>query len=260
MKPKSRSALSHLVTWLLVVISGIIATALKESVGDAAKGAIVGDRLREALNYSVSAELAKATAGTLWIFMLTCIATFISGLLLAWLMYSWRRASMFVEPIVQIMRPIPSIAMIAIGSLILSTTSSYLGILVAFLGSLWPFSIAALDAFRRVPKELRESTLTLGKSVHVFHRDVLLFAALPGLFDAMRLVAPITLLLTVTTQYFHQHLGGLGAALYEKHQGLQYPKVICIIAVLSGIGIGIESFIQNAEHRICKWKRQSADK
>jgi ABC-type nitrate/sulfonate/bicarbonate transport system permease component len=198
--------------------------------------------------------LWKATGDTLAVFFLTEIAVVIVGFLLAWLLYASKTATAWLEPVIQIMRPIPSIATIAIGAMLLTSSSAFLGVLVAFIGSLWPFTIAVLDTFRRVPVALRESTLTLGKGKRRFYGQVLILASLPGLFSAVRLVAPITLLLTVTTQYFYQHLGGLGALLLEKHYGLAYPKVISIIIMLSLIGIAIEWGLRHLEHWVCKWR------
>jgi NitT/TauT family transport system permease protein len=156
------------------------------------------------------------------------------------------------------LRPIPSVAMIAVGGLIMSVTSDRFGLLVAFIGSLWPYTVAALDAFRLVPRALEESAITLGKTRRQYILQVLFPAALPSLFAAVRLVMPIVLLLTVTTQYIFQGLEGLGALLYSKQNGMQYPLVIATVAVLAFVGYGIETLVELAELKTVRWKRAYA--
>jgi ABC-type nitrate/sulfonate/bicarbonate transport system permease component len=253
MTTRPRSPLSAVLTFLVLSIGGVIATTFRSALEDEAKSRVAGS-LKEAAAFFVSSALWWATLDTIVVFALTGLATVIFGLFLAWTMYSSKWMARILEPAVQLMRPIPSIATIAIGTLILSTTSSFLAMLVAFLGSLWPFTYVALETFRRVPVALRESTLSLGKKESVFYRRVLFLASLRGLFSAVRLVAPITLLLTVTTQYFYPSLGGLGAILFDKHSGLKYPEVVCIVMMLSLIGITIELLLEQIEKRVCKWR------
>lgn len=254
MNSKSKKFLAYVISWVVLLAGGIIGTVFREPLGDETRTAMLHSRFHEALVYFGSPELWSAAIQTLWVFLLTGALSFAFGILLAWFLFYSRFGATWVEPFVQFMRPIPSIAMIAICAMIFSVTSGYLAILVAFIGSLWPFTITVLDTFRRVPKALHESTLSLGKNERAFYGHVLFFASLPGLFDAVRLVAPITLLLTVTTQYFYQHLGGLGSILYSKHNGLEYPKVICIVVVMSLISIGFERLIDKFENLICKWR------
>jgi len=258
MTKKSHSFISYAVSLLVLAFGMTVMAAIRSSLEEQIKESVMSE-LKDFLVFAVSQDLRSATWKTIFAFVLSSGATVIVGVFLAWLIYSYRLAASVLEPLVQIMRPIPSIAMIAIGTLIVTATSSSLAFVVAFLGSLWPFTVAALDEFRRVPDTLRLSTITLGKPEGVFYREVLFRTALPGLFNVMRLVAPITLLLTVTTQYIYPGLGGLGALLYERHNGLKYSHVICIIAVMSLLSILFEGGITWIERRICRWTVEEKD-
>jgi ABC-type nitrate/sulfonate/bicarbonate transport system permease component len=131
----------------------------------------------------------------------------------------------------------------------------YMGVFVAFIGALWPYTVAALDSFRKVPKPLFESTITLGKTKRQYVLQVLLPASMPGLFLAVKLAVPILLLLVVTTQYLYPGLGGLGALLFEKQSGLEYPRVFCIVGVLGTIGWFAEIIVVIVEQHVLKWKK-----
>jgi NitT/TauT family transport system permease protein len=250
--PNPLQWLANAVIVSLMWALGLVATSVKEGAQRGFFGSLQ-PTFEEAGAFLVSWELWSAIGSTLYSFVITFAASILCGTLLALLIHfvwwAW-----ILETAIRFLRPIPAIAMIAIGVILLSTASPRLGMFVAFAGGLWPYTVAALDAFRRVPKSMEESAITLGKTRRQYIFEVLFPASLPSLFAAVRLVAPIVLLLTVTTEYIYQNLGGLGALLADKQYGVAYPLVLSTVLVLGVLGWLAETLVEWVEVRTLSWK------
>lgn len=240
----------------LTTVGGFLATAVK-GVPEERIGELMPSKLSEALSFLVSAELLKSFPPTIRTLLLAFTSAGVIAFGLAWLMTFSPIVRKVLSPFISIMKPIPSIATIALGTLLLSPSSDYLSFSVAVIGSVWPLTASISDVLQAVPQSLYESIRTLGRSrIHYFVL-VLPRVALPGIFDSLRLVAPITLLLVVTSEYFFPSLGGLGALLYEKHSALEYTAVISIIMSMSVVSILFEAGLERLEYYICPWGRKA---
>lgn len=245
--------LRKIVVFLFVVVGGLVVTSFK-TVMDRSVEMSLRAPMEAVAQLLLSAEFYSALGRTVFLLVVVGVMAILIGIGLALLIFLQKYAA-FVEDIIRLLRPIPSIAMIAVGVMLFSNSSHTLGVFVVFIGSLLPLTVASLDALRCVPQSFRESAITLGKSKWQYIKGVLLPAALPGLFAAVRLVAPIILLLAVTIQYFYQNLGGLGALLFEKQSGLDYASVFCLVAVLALMGWSLETLVGFAETKTLKWRR-----
>ena len=260
-KPKDRKRMRFVAQFAALcftTVGGFLATAVK-GVPEEKIGELLPSKLSEALSFLVSAELWKSFVPTI---RTLCLAFGSAGIIafgLAWLMTYSPIVRKFLSPFISIMKPIPSIATIAVGTLLLSPSSEYLSFLVAVVGSVWPLTASISDVFQAVPQSLYESIRTLGRSRMHYFSLVLPRVALPGIFDSLRLVAPITLLLVVTSEYFFPSLGGLGALLYEKHSALEYTSVISIIMSMSVVSIMVEAGLEIVEYYVCPWSRKTSN-
>lgn len=221
---------------------------------DAAKK--IAAKLMDSLNFLFSYELFFATCWTMLVYMSMLIAAFLVSVIIGFIIYRVKLLAKVLEPFISIMRPIPAIAMIAVGSLILGGGSKYLPFFVAFLGALWPLTAAVVEGLKTLPKSYIESGITLGKTNSEINRQVILPASWPLLFNALNIGAPIALLLVITVEYLYPSdswTGGIGSLLLQKHTSFQYPIVVTIVLWLSLLSIGVETILEMIERNICKW-------
>ena len=55
-------------------------------------------------------------------------------------------------------------------------------------------------------------------------------------------------------KYSYHNLGGLGALLYEVQSGLRYPSVFVVVALLSILGLTLETLLDLGEAKVVKWR------
>jgi NitT/TauT family transport system permease protein len=97
-----------------------------------------------------------------------------------------QRAAALLDPLLQALRPIPSLAWLplALAWFGLGASST---IFLVFLGAIFPILVAASDAVRRVPRSYGETALMLGTTPRALAWRVYLPAALPGIITGLRL-------------------------------------------------------------------------
>lgn len=142
-----------------------------------------------------------------------------------------RPAAASAALLIELLRPLPSVALIPVAMLVFGF-GYRLEMAVISFAVLFPMLLLAHAAVRAVPNRLTEVSKVLGFSVAAHARKIVLPASLPRLFVALRLCVGIALVVAVTTE-IASNPQGLGYALLAAQQSLA-PDVM--LAVLLWVG------------------------
>jgi NitT/TauT family transport system permease protein len=99
-----------------------------------------------------------------------------------------------------------------------------------------------------------EQARALGLGPIALVTEVLLFEALPGIFNGLRTAVSFTLVLVVAVEMF-VGIGqdGLGRAIYEFQTTYQIPEAYAMILVAGLCGIALNATVTLLERRMLHW-------
>jgi len=149
---------------------------------------------------------------------------------------------------VELVRPIPSVAVIPI-ALVALGFGYRLEIAIVSFACLWPLLVLSRAAVAGVEPRLVEvaRVLRLGPFARVF--KIIAPAALPRIFVAFRLAAGISLVVAVTVEIAVNPMG-LGAGIMTAGQALRPDAMLAYVLWIGLIGFGLNEALTFAQNRL----------
>ena len=188
---------------------------------------------------ALDGSLWKATAFTLGAAALGLAIGATLGLLLGIVLGLSQRAAKLSFLSVEVLRPVPSVALIPLALLVFGFGVRLEASVVAF-ATFWPMLVLAQAAAKQVEPRLLEVALALGLSPADRVRKIVIPAMLPRLFVALRLGVAIALVVAVTVE-IAANPEGMGYAMMIAQQSLD-PALM-----LGWLGwIGVVGWVLNA--------------
>ncbi|MCJ0761599.1 ABC transporter permease [Variovorax terrae] len=209
----------------------------------------------------VAAALWQALVdGSIWLGSCQTLWAALSGLILGgglglltgvWLGLS-RPAAQASALSVELLRPVPSVALIPV-SLLMFGFGSAMEIAVVAFTCFWPMLILTQAAIRQVDPRLLEVARVLGFSPLARVGKIVLPAALPRIFVAFRLSVGIALVVGVTVE-IAANPQGLGYALMSAQQSLRPDLMFALVVWIGLLGWGVSAGLLGLQRR---WFRHS---
>ncbi len=159
------------------------------------------------------------------------------GLLAGMLLGLSRRAASASFLSIEILRPIPSVALIPMAMLVFGFGINMEVSVVAF-ATLWPMLILMQAAVRQVEPRLLEVAAALELSLADRLAKILLPAVLPRFFVALRLCIAVALVVAVTVE-IAANPHGVGYALIVAQQSLDPASMLAWLVWLGLVGLGV---------------------
>lgn len=196
---------------------------------------------------ALQALWAAAVDGSLWQLTGQTLGAAAAGLLLGGgvgvLLGVWfglsRRASQAGAPTVELLRPVPSVALIPVALLVFGF-GWRLEIAVVAFACCFPMLLLTRSAVQAVEPRLLEVAQVLGLGPWRRTWRIVLPAAVPRLFVALRLCAGIALVVAVTTEVA-ANPQGLGFAMVSAQQSLMPERMIGLLLWLALLGWGLNA-------------------
>lgn len=170
------------------------------------------------------------------------------GLSLGVLFGSVSALDRLTELSVELVRPIPSVAVIPI--VLVALGFGYrLEIAIVAFACLWPLLVLSRSAVAGVEPRLIEvaRVLRLGPFARIF--KIIAPAALPRIFVAFRLAAGISLVVAVTVEIAVNPMG-LGAGIMTAGQALRPDAMLAYLLWIGIIGFGLNAALTFAQNRL----------
>ncbi|MDA0182915.1 ABC transporter permease [Solirubrobacter phytolaccae] len=169
------------------------------------------------------------------------------GLALGFNDYLYRAA----RPIIEFLRPVPSVALIPLAILIYGTGLQSKVFLVAF-ASVWPLLIQTIYGAR----DLDPIQLETARSFRISRRDrvlrVTLMGAVPYIATGLRISSATALILAITAELIIGS-AGLGREINIARQGGANDLMYALIITTGLIGWGLNTLFSRGERRVLHW-------
>lgn len=166
-------------------------------------------------------------------------------------MGSYRIVEGLLQPLTEFFRYIPVPAMIPILMLLFGIGETSKMMLI-FLGTFFQLVLMVADEIRRVPYELIMVGYTLGASKREVIRRILLRAAMPGIFDALRLCNGWAWTYLVVAELIAAN-EGLGYRILKFSRFLQTPKIFVYLILLGILGLSLDYIFRKLNERLFHW-------
>jgi NitT/TauT family transport system permease protein len=213
---------------------------------DFAFGGIWDDAFSRTLHVHLLMSMSRVYGG----FLLACAAAIPLGLMIGRV----RLVRQLLDPVLQILRPIPVTAWLPLSMIIfgLGGTSAFS---LVFLGAFYPVLLNTVFGVRGVDPKLFEAASMLGcKGSNIFRR-VVLPAALPSIFTGLRLGLGFAWVVIVVGEMTGVP-EGLGAVIMDARTLSRTDLVICGMIVIGIAGFLSDRAITWLNNRLLRWSPQ----
>jgi len=211
----------------------------------------------------IAAFISLLGDGTLLLDIQASVVHFAIGLGMALLvgsplgiMMGWnRRLDAFLDPLIELLRPIPPLAWIPFAIIWFGLTASAAGF-IFFIGAVFPVIINTYSGFRGVPRVFVEAAKMLGctKNLHLI-RYIAFPAALPSVASGIRIATGVGWMCLVAAELFGVSNYGLGQKLWFFYNLHQMDSVVVYMIILGLIGLAFDMiFRYYVDRYFLRWR------
>jgi ABC-type nitrate/sulfonate/bicarbonate transport system permease component len=163
-----------------------------------------------------------------------------------------RVAYSFAEVIIELLRPMPSVAIIPVAILCLGIGDAMM-IAVTVYAAAWPILLNTIDGVRNIDRTLLDTGRTFGLGRWRILREVALPAAAPYIATGLRVSLPIALIL-VTTSEMVAGADGLGYFILDEERSMRPANMYAGIAIVALLGYALNRLFLVLEGRALAWR------
>ncbi len=171
------------------------------------------------------------------------------GILMGWS----RRAEYIIDPIIQVMRPIPPLAWIPIAIMMLGLTHQAAGFII-FIGAFFPILINTYSGVRGTDRRLVEMAKTLGASDKQILTKVVLPFSMPMITSGVRISLGVGWMCVVAAEMFGVSKYGLGWKIPYYSNIFMYDHVFAYMLILGLIGYSMDIIFKRFESWKLRWR------
>lgn len=173
------------------------------------------------------------------------------GILIGW----FPVANRLLDPIIEIIRPIPPLAWIPFAIVWFGLTDLAAGFVI-FIGAVFPVLINTYEGFRNIPKIFVEAGKMLGCTKNsALIRYIALPAALPHLAAGFRVASGVAWMCLVAAEMFGVSRFGLGQKIWWYYNLHQMDKVMVYMLILGFVGLLIDFLFRYGMRKtLLKWR------
>lgn len=169
------------------------------------------------------------------------------GLVIGWS----RLARDLVDPLVQVLRPIPIVAWLPFATYLFGIQDTAAVFLIA-LGAFFPIVINAAAGAERTPQVLLRAALMLGTPPRRLVRRVVFPAALPSIMTGLRLGMGLAWVLVIVAEMLAVR-GGLGYSLWSAYQFIRMDLIVASMASVGLLGFAFDVLLVAISRRVLRW-------
>ena len=156
-------------------------------------------------------------------------------------------------PIVFLNYPIPKAVFLPVLLVLLGIGNLSIIVLITLI-VVFQILVTARDAARQIPEASVLSVRSLGASERQVFRHVVIPAAMPEIFTALRIGAGTAVAVLFFSETFAGSTG-LGYYVVDAWGAVQYARMFAGILAMALLGVGMYELIELVEARVCRWER-----
>lgn len=173
------------------------------------------------------------------------------GIIMGW----FKAVDNVVDPIVELLRPIPPLAWIPFAIVWFGLTHVSAGFVV-FMGAVFPIIINTYSGVKSIPKVYIEAAKVLGcTSNRDLIRSVAIPSSLPSIATGIRVAMGVGWMCLVAAEMFGVSKNGLGYKIWWHYYLHQMDGVVAYMILLGLIGLLIDRMFRYiVEEKLLKWR------
>ncbi len=163
-----------------------------------------------------------------------------------------KKCGEIISPLIYVLAPLPKIAFLPLIMLIFGI-GNLSKVFIIFIIMLFQIVISAHDSVKTIPEEYFAPYLAAKAGHGRMLRHIVVPAALPGLFTALR----VGLATGISVLFFAENFGtnyGIGYYTMDMWMRMDYRQMYLGILALGVIGLASVWLTGVAERRVCKWR------
>lgn len=182
-------------------------------------------------------------------FLMAAVAGVIIGSLIGW----FRLVSDIVDPVIQVLRPIPITAWVPFAVIFFGIRDGSAFFLIA-LGAFFPIVVNTAAGVAGTPKLLVRAARMLGIRPYMLLPRVVLPAAMPFIFTGLRLGIGLAWVLVIVAEMMAVK-SGLGFAMWDAYYFLRLDIIIAAMLSVGALGFLSDLVIRLIGRRFLRWSR-----
>jgi NitT/TauT family transport system permease protein len=166
----------------------------------------------------------------------------------------FKKVNRAVDPVIEILRPIPPLAWIPFAIVWFGLTHQAAGFVV-FVGMVFPIVINTYTGFKNVPKVNVEAAKVLGCTQNVkLIRFIAIPSAMPSIAAGIRIAMGVGWMCLVAAEMFGASERGLGYQLWFNYYLHRMNFVVVYMLLLGFLGLFIDHFFRYyVDAKLLKW-------
>ena len=254
-KPARRHTLPWKTRWLGVAFIAVLLVMWEMAVATGTISSLSVPRMSEILvtwwRLILSGELLRELGDSLWRMFVGYFFGVSLGVLLGLLMGYFRLFYNLLEPVTEVLRPIPSPAYLPIVILFLGIDDEMKIFMIAF-ASLFPVLINTYSGVRSVDPIQLQTARTFGVAGRKLVWQVVLPAASPYIFAGMRVSLAVALIVMVISEMVAAS-SGIGYFILSAQRGFKIREMFAGVLTLAVVGYVLNRLFVAIENRVLAW-------
>ena len=200
---------------------------------------------------AASGELFEHAGISTWRLLIALAISMVLAVPLGFWMGRSRRADAFIDPLVEMLRPISGIAWLPLALFIFGVGNTLPVFIMVYVG-FFPILLNTVAGVRQVDKKLIAAASTMGIARKALLRHVLIPSALPTVMVGIRLAFAGSWAAIVAAELIGSP-SGLGFAIEWYRQLLMTPKVFAFIMIIGVVGYLCDLGLRKLQRVLTPW-------
>jgi NitT/TauT family transport system permease protein len=173
------------------------------------------------------------------------------------LLGSLGRVESAVRPILESLRPIPSVALIPLVALVVAS-DAWIKIVVVVYAAVWPVFINTMYGLREVDPLAKETLRSFGFGRLDVLRRVALPSAAPFVLTGVRLAAAVALIVAISAELLAGGAGGIGVYIIKAGSADRVDLMLAAAMWAGVLGLIINALLVRGQRRLFRWHEARA--
>jgi len=176
-----------------------------------------------------------------------CVIAIPLGIAMGW----WPRVNRYVNPIVELLRPIPPLAWIPISILWFGIGLTQ-NVFIIMIGAFFPVLLNTIHGVKGIDPVLIRAALNLGAPPGKLLRRVVFYGALPNIFTGVRIALGVAWMVLVAAELVAA-ISGLGFMIMDARNFLRTDIIFMGMIAIGCMGILMEYILRRVERGVLVW-------
>ncbi|MFD3698983.1 ABC transporter permease [Streptomyces sp. NPDC058646] len=162
-----------------------------------------------------------------------------------------RTASDVLGPVLEVLRPIPAIALVPVAILLFPTNEQGI-VFITCAAAFFPVLVSTRHAVRALAPVWEEAVLTMGGGRGRILFSVVLPGALPGIFGGLSVGIGVSWICVISAEMISGQYG-VGYRTWQDYTVVDYPGVFVGMVTIGALGWLTSTAVERAGRRLTRW-------